>query len=376
MLTKILHVASFKGNIGDNASHMGFAHLLGQVFGKFEITQVEIRDFYKNRLAGERRYFDSDFVAYANGFDLLVVGGGGFFDYWVEGSATGTTIDIAPENLERLSVPTLFASIGSHPHKPIPPGNVEKFSCFIEQISSRKNMRILPRNDGSIRQMATILSARCLAGLQEILDNGFFYEQQVFDRYPVLGETPYVAWNITTDQLSMSASLQDERIIKCYYESLASAIMTISRETGLRHVFVPHISSDLEAIVKLLGYLPDRLVRSEVLVAPYGEGDLAAQFAFNIYRESRVTVGMRFHSNVCPIALGVDTIGLGVLERIKYVYEYFEVPQRCLDVSTDFSGALADMICGSGIVRIPDNLLARKREATLTAYSEALGAIL
>lgn len=373
---KILHVASFKGNIGDNASHMGFAHILRRVLGEFEITQVEIRDFYKNRPAGERRYFDRDFVAYANGFDLLVVGGGGFFDYWVEDSVTGTTIDISPANLEQLSVPTLFASIGSHPHKPVPPGNVEKFRRFVEQISSRSNMRILPRNDGSIRQMATMLSAQCLAEQQEILDNGFFYEQQVFDRYPVLGETPYVAWNITTDQLSMNANLQDGLIVQRYYENLAAAIMTISRETGFRHVFVPHISSDLGAIVKLMGYLPDRLVRSEVMVAPYGEGDLAAQFAFNIYRESRVTVGMRFHSNVCPIALGVDTIGLGVLERIKYVYDYFAVPQRCLDVATDFSGALAEMICGSGVVQISGDLLARKREDSLEVYSRAFGAIL
>lgn len=373
---KILHVASFMGNIGDNASHMGFARILGRVLGEFEITRLEIREFYKNRPAGERRHFDRDFVAYANGFDLLVVGGGGFFDYWVEGSATGTTIDIAPEDLDRLTVPTLFASIGSHPHKPVPPGNVEKFRRFIEQVGARPNMRILPRNDGSIRQLATMLEPDCLAGLHEILDNGFFYEQTVFDRYPALGERPYVAWNITTDQLAMNASLQDEGVVRRYYENLAAAIVAISKETGLRHVLVPHISSDLGAIVKLLGHLPDKLLRSEILVAPYGEGDLAAQFAFNIYRESRATVGMRFHSNVCPIALGVETIGLGVLERIKYVYDFFEIPQRCFDVASDFSGPLADQVCRSGIGPIPAGLLERKRQASLDAYARALGAIL
>lgn len=372
----ILHVASFLGNIGDNASHMGFARILDHVLGQFEITRVEIREFYKNRPVGERRCFDQEFVDYANGFDLLVIGGGGFFDYWVEGSATGTTIDIAPATLDRLTVPTLFASIGSHPHKPVPPGNIEKFSRFIEQVGGRKNMHILPRSDGSIRQLAMMVSSNSFARLEEILDNGFFYEQQVFDRYPVLGERPYVAWSITADQLSMNAGLQDERIVARYYENLAEAIIAISQNTGLRHVFVPHISGDLAAIVKLMGHLPDRLLRSEVLVAPYGEGDLAAQFAFNVYRESRVTVGMRFHANVCPIALGVDTIGLGVLERIRYIYDHFEIPGRCVDVTTDFASDLASKVCGSVVERIPDGLLEQRRAASLDAYSRALEAIL
>lgn len=373
---KILHVASFMGNIGDNASHLGLTRILRGLIGEFEETRLEIRDFYKRVPADRRRQFDQSFVDYANGFDLLVIGGGGFLDYWVEGSATGTTIDISADHLARLTVPTLFASMGSHPHKPVPPGNIDKFCAFVRQIRSLPNMRLLPRNDGSILQMGKLLDAETLSGIHEILDNGYFYEQTTFDRYPALIEGSYVAWNITTDQLTMNASLNDQAATETYYRRLADAVVAISRERGWQHVFVPHISSDLTAISRLFALLPDELLRRDVMVAPYGEGDAATGFAFNVYRQSRLTVGMRFHANVCPIALGVNTIGLGVLDRIKYIYDYFAMPERCFDVGQDFAKPLADAVCAAVPNERCSEILAAAREQSLQTYRQALNDIL
>lgn len=45
---KILHVASFVGNIGDNASHQGLEGILKEYFNNYDITRLEIRKFYKN----------------------------------------------------------------------------------------------------------------------------------------------------------------------------------------------------------------------------------------------------------------------------------------------------------------------------------------
>ena len=78
---KILHVASFIGNIGDNASHCGFYSILHSVMGgNASIEQQEIRKFYKNYHDADKLSFDLDFVDYANRFGLLIIGGVGFLD--------------------------------------------------------------------------------------------------------------------------------------------------------------------------------------------------------------------------------------------------------------------------------------------------------
>lgn len=372
---KILHVASFCGNIGDNASHIGLYSLLRRLIGEFSVDRLEIRRFYKNRPAGERLAFDADFVRGANRYDLLIVGGGGFFDYWVEGSETGTTIDISPSNLEALTVPTLFASIGSHPHKEVPPGNVDKFRRFLMQVAGKPNMRILPRNDGSLPVIRTILGESGLGQIREILDNGFFYEDAGQPRYPVLRPGGYVAWNITTDQLAMNSALRAEPAIESYYRELADAIVSISATSDLDHVFVPHIGGDLAAISRLFAYLPDDLVRRRIVVAPYGQGDDAARFAFNVYRESRVVVGSRFHTNVCSIAQGAETVGLGILGRIKYLYDYFGIADRCVDVASAFGSTLAERVLTAVPRPSVPELLEEKRQDSLLAYSEALASI-
>ena len=45
---KILHLASFNGNVGDNASHMGLYNFLNDINPDCNFDQIEIRKFYKN----------------------------------------------------------------------------------------------------------------------------------------------------------------------------------------------------------------------------------------------------------------------------------------------------------------------------------------
>lgn len=372
---KILHVASFCGNIGDNASHLGLYAILRRVVGEFTVDQLEMRDFYKNRPPAERRYFDGEFAARANKYDLLIFGGGGFLDYWVENSASGTTIDMTIENLAKITVPTLFSSMGSHPHKPVPAGNLEKFKHFLEAICDKKTMRVLPRNDGSIDRINAILDTPKATKCREILDNGFFFEPGETGRYSGIEPRKYIAWNITTDQLQMNKNLQQLDAAEDFYRNIASAVVALAKTSDLSHVFVPHIGADINAIAKLFAYLPDDLVRRRIFVAPYGQGDAAARFAFNVYRESHATIGTRFHTNVCSLAMGVNTIGLGVLDRIKYLYDYFGIEDRCIDVTDDFTQNLLDTVSTPFPHEAVLNSLARRKEESLAAYAEAIGAI-
>ena len=89
----ILHIASFTGNIGDNANHLGFRGWFERVAEADVIwTELEIREFY-----WKNRFWDRSFVEYANGFNLIIIGGGNYFELWVDKSPTGTSIEIEPD---------------------------------------------------------------------------------------------------------------------------------------------------------------------------------------------------------------------------------------------------------------------------------------
>lgn len=63
-MRKILHLASFQGNVGDILNHQGFYSTYGHLFGEYQVTKIEIRDFYAS--AEKQRRFDDAFADYVN----------------------------------------------------------------------------------------------------------------------------------------------------------------------------------------------------------------------------------------------------------------------------------------------------------------------
>lgn len=107
---KVLHLASFNGNIGDNANHNGFYHLFKKNITKnVEFDQLEMRRFY---FSWDDRKFDESFVKEVNQYDLLVIGGGNFFDITWPDSATGTTLDLKKSILDKIKTPIFFNALG------------------------------------------------------------------------------------------------------------------------------------------------------------------------------------------------------------------------------------------------------------------------
>ena len=97
---KILHIASFKGNIGDNANHIGFRDWFEKlVKHTVEWENIEIREFYRSK-----RKWDNGFAKEANAYDLVIIGGGNYFELWVEKSPSGTSIEISPEVLRKIEI--------------------------------------------------------------------------------------------------------------------------------------------------------------------------------------------------------------------------------------------------------------------------------
>lgn len=332
---RILHVASFAGNIGDNASHIGLVEILGEYFKDINIERLEIRKFYKNYQHEDKQVFDLQFIKYANKFDMLVIGGGGFLDYWVEGSATGTTVDMAPSLVGSIEVPTLICSVGCMPHKNVPEGNIEKFRQFLDAVEENPKVRIALRNDGSIQSIRDDVGIQYLSNIPEVLDNGFFFDTDFAS--PLHERNKYIAINVTCDQLKMKG-LDVGSIDKSQYlSSLSQLVDHVINNMGYEVIFVPHIYSDLIAISEVLEMLDDFVVRQYVSVAPCLQHDEGAKAVFSVYKNSELVIGSRFHANVCSIAMGVPAVGLAALSRVKYVYDQLGMTDSYVTLGYDFS---------------------------------------
>lgn len=332
---KILHVASFSGNIGDNASHLGFRRILGDILPQFEITQLEIRKFYKNYRLQDKLEFDEVFLSLLKGYDMLIIGGGGFFDFWVPDSQTGTTIDISADILARINIPLIISSVGCMPHKQIPEGNLEKFKRFLDDLLGKKNTYIAVRNDGSINTIQEFVGTEYARAIPEVVDHGFFYENNGSFYLPF--ESPYIAINSTSDQLAMLNRKVGNINIELYKSELRKVIDFIITETDINLVFVPHIYSDIEAIYGILSGIDDFNIRTRIALAPFSNGNLACNQAFSAYKNSMLNIGMRFHANVCSIAMQKPTIGLAALDRVLSVFESMCLPDNAVKVDGQFS---------------------------------------
>src|SRR5690606_6675629 len=125
------------------------------------------------------------------------IGGGGFLDYWLPGSRTGTTIDIDPELIKSIKVPTLITSVGCVPHKPVPPENLQRFRNFLDSLLANPKVKLSIRNDGSVDSFRFEVGDSYLSAIPEIIDNGFFYS--VPGEVPRLFPKNYIAINISFD---------------------------------------------------------------------------------------------------------------------------------------------------------------------------------
>lgn len=334
---KILHVASFVGNVGDNSSHMGLRRLLSDMTGSPVVpTRLEIRRFYQRYARHDKRCFDHGFVAEANRHDLVIFGGGGFLDFSVGGSATGTTLDIELAVLDQITTPLVISSVGCVPHQEIPPGNVDKLRRFLDHVLQRSDVAIGLRNDGSAAVVERYLGRDYSAALETILDNAFFF--RLNDVAQPLSAKPYVAINIAADQVGMvSARGEDEQSITRIYDELATITNYILTNTDFDVVFVPHIYKDLQGITEVLNRLDDYLIRARVLVAPHVQGDRGCEMIMSVYARAVFTLGMRFHANVCAVAMGCDVVGIAALPRVVAMYHSIGQPERAVLTEPGFA---------------------------------------
>lgn len=344
-----LHIASFQGNIGDNANHNGTRNLLEQHTSyRFECTENEIRKYYQNYTKPDAHEFDESFVEQANNHDCVFIGSGNFFETWIDDSVTGTTIDMETTIVDKIEVPMVFYGLGFDPYKGISGNNLEKFTTFFDAVLDDPQCLVSVRNDGSTSHIETHLGESYLERVHKVPDGGFFTEVDDHDHPGLLGRDKTIAINVAKDMIEKR--FPNDGTNMHTYDSFLNEFATfvdalLESNPELNIVFVPHIYSDLQAISEVLEQMENMHRRGRVTTAPYLNGEGSERHIFDIYNKVDLSIGMRFHANVCPFGLRTPSIGLVSYPKVGDLYDIeLSLPERAVDITRQgFNSGLVEL---------------------------------
>ncbi len=371
---RIIQLAAYGSNLGDNANIVGMRAMLARNVGEFELsfTDWEMVDYSW----GLDTYDQAD-VDRVNDHDLLIVGGGGFFeivpsaDNW-----TGTRIAIPRALFEKIRVPVVFHGIGTDTVREGPAdAGVARFKAFLDLLFASDRYLVSTRNDGSLARLKDLVGDAYARRFHVVPDGGFFTEVGDFDHPEIPVGCRAIALNFGGDLLdkrfpvaaATAAAGKGRRSAPTTpkdYEAFRSAgfagydafldvfsrVLTdfLAADEKLRLVCIPHIYRDIEAAYHFIHRMGFPYARRRIAMAPYLSGRPGQDYVFDLYRKCALSIGMRLHANVVPIGLGVPSIGLSTFPMTADVYRECGIPERALDPgAADFEDRLRTLIADS-----------------------------
>lgn len=352
---KILHIASFHGNIGDNANHKGFRKLLSdRLKSNIEFFEVEIRDFYSER--GISSFNDKSFIQKCNKHDLVIIGGGNYFEINWEYSSTGTTIDITNKSLEMIKPPILFNLLGFDDYKGTSKSNILKFESFLRNIIPNEKYFVSLRNDGSIDNFKRLISREFHHKILEAPDGAFNVNYDLV-RPPFISiKRKYIGLNIVKDFIEIRYNS-----VKHYKKFIIELKEVIEKflENHPNHdiIMFSHVPKDIQAISDFITNFNDQFLRKRIIIAPFLSGPQSDEYVFGMYNVCDLIIGMRFHSNVVAISQNIPTIALSSFKKINKLYEGLDLKSNVLNISeANFKNNLEDMLSTINLEKVAEKL--------------------
>lgn len=327
---RILHIASFTGNIGDIINHEGF---YSNILKKgVDVEKLEIRKFYKN---AQELCFNQSLLSYINTYDALILGGGGFFDVRWDDSPTGTTLEMDDHFIDDIKIPVLVNAMGVHIDYDKAEA-IRKFNSFILKVCCLNNWMITLRNDGSLSRLKHIVNASDL-NIAVVPDNGF-----AFKPLSSVKESNIVGLSITNDLFSprFNGSITSES----FNEKMVSLCDYILRQ-GNEIMFFLHAPQDLDVLHFIYKKLGNERFRNGIKVAPFDTYTKENANSINmLYSKCKYIIAMRFHANVIALKNIIPVIGLAGHEQISGIYNEINLPNQCVVIRDGFYDNLINMI--------------------------------
>ena len=371
---KIAHIASHRGNVGDILNHTAFYSNILSKITDVEIERVELRDFYFN--AVDRKIFNKKYAEYLNNYDLVIFGGGGFFDVQWNNSNTGTTLDLSEEFIDGLKTKVLVNGMGYHEY----PGITQKCLCdkykrFIDTVRMKPNWLLTYRNDGSYARMKRRFGEAFVKGLIEIPDNAFYYGLDICDDSThCLSHRPDNGEGISTVGMCITNDLFSEEynngISEDAFNKYISDVINTMFDIGYRVKMLPHTPADIELLRSIFERIKNEHKRKSITVGMLDcNGNNAVEHLRRNYDECDCVIGMRFHSCIMGLNRRIPTIGLAGHEQIQGLFNEIGLSEYLIKIDNlEFKDRLIclinNMIAGKEIVekykKIYDQIFERK----------------
>lgn len=323
---RVLHIASFRGNLGDSAMHDGAYRTRAEDCPHpFVYARQEVREFFH----WGNKSFDDAFIDHLNTFDLAIFGGMVGYELWRNDTASGMRFDIAPNLLAKVRIPVVFYGLGCDATRGTMEASTrDKCRRFLDAAYQRGILFSL-RNDGSRQILEDNLGIDYVAQMAIIPDGGLFASPT-----PARTNTLYPAQKLVA--INLAGDIPDVRFGTAGGEEVfARKISDISctlldAEPDVRVVLIPHVPADFSLIAQVLERMPDKHRRLHVSVAPYlTSGDNWSEI-FDIYRQAHLVIGMRFHACVVSIGQGTPTLGIATHHKVSGFFEGLELQGHCL----------------------------------------------
>lgn len=311
---RIGHLASFQGNLGDVANHLGFRSWFERNLGSpTDWVNIEIRDFYRGF-----RNFNVNFANEVNEYDILIIGGGNYFELWPTNSRTGCSIDLPVDLLEKIRTPIFFNALGLDDGQGVSQNALKYFPEFISTIVENGKNLLTLRNDGSESALTANFTELQALKIPVLPDHGFFsMENCGISR---VGDRDKLVLGINLAQDMPDIRFPNEK--KDFLQSLSLILEEVNFE---RVIFFPHIFSDLGIIADLLEIISDPIRRDKTSVAGFGSTEREIRNILESYAGIDIMLGMRFHANILPLSLGIPTIGLATYPQIIKLFNEIEM---------------------------------------------------
>tara|TARA_Y100000768_G_scaffold368680_1_gene332870 strand:+ start:259 stop:1398 length:1140 start_codon:yes stop_codon:yes gene_type:complete len=325
---KILHLASFSGNIGDNANHTGFYKSFFKRFSKsnFCFDYDEIRNYF-----WKKKFFDHKLIEEFNNYDLIIIGGGNFFELWVSESRTGTTIDIPIEYLKKIKTPIAFFSLGVDIGQGYSDKSKSNFKRYLDYLKvNNSKYYVSVRNDGAIKNLKYLYGLVYNDKINLIPDSAINLDSKDIESSKIIKNNT-IGFNLAGDMLQIRYKNKYDHTLK----SLSNIIQSIINKYNKEVIFFPHIPKDYEILLDLLKYLPEEIKRTKIIISPYQNGYRGMKNIFGLYNNCELVIANRFHSNLCSIALKVPTIGLYNYPQIKNFYQEIGLEDRIINTTSE-----------------------------------------
>lgn len=319
---RVLHVASFFGNVGDNISHLGLRNLIsGVIGGDYGVVGLEIRRTYVNYSLPDKLILDDSFAELCKSFHLIVFGGGNLLEPFAA-NPSGTRLNIDQETFNEISAPILFASIGLAPRtlKDTDPKTAKKHRTTLEFLAQKSNVEIVVRNDGSPNWLANH-EPSIFQAFKTGLDAGFFASRDARARRLSSGLTSQpVALNLSLDQISSSIAMGGGTYDK-YLATIAARVTERLETSSDNFIFVPHVHDDLRVFADLMEKIADFYARSRFSVSHLVAGESGGLETLRAYEMAQEVWSMRFHSVIAAIVTEKPLVPLVAMGRLASLLE-------------------------------------------------------